>query len=122
MTRIRAALTWLPRQLAGAWRNFRSAIGGVSAGDVLPPWIATTLAFIADSLPKSMGFTSEPVDQVTALVTWCVALIVASAGILTIVAVGWAVIFGPLALLRFVPAVERRWPVDESSWRMWRVR
>lgn len=122
MSRLKDAALWLPRQAKGTLSNAREAVSDFELGDLLPPWIAQTVVFVRDSLPRSIGFSSTAGEQLTATVTWSVALVVASATILTPVGVVWVLLFGPIALLRLIPAVEERWPLNEQSWPLWEVR
>lgn len=113
---------WPLRQTYGWFANLWKVLRTVELRDLFPQWIITQLIFIRDSLPRSLGFTSSIARQLTGVVVFTVTMIVASATLLTYVAVVYALIFGWLALFRLWPAVNQRWPVNESSWPFWQVR
>lgn len=110
---------WLPRQLRGWGANLWDVVTTTRLGDVLPPSIVGLILFIRDSVPRSLGFTDSLMRHVTGVVVLVVFMVLASLGVLTIVALFYGVIFGSLALLRLFPAVNSRWPLSESDWPLW---
>lgn len=115
-------LLWPVRQLRGWLANLWAAITGARLSDVLPPSWLSTLAFIRDSLPRSLGFTNSLTSQLTGVIVFAVVLVVASFTLLTYVAIVYALVFGTVALLRAIPAVNRRWPWTAGDWPLWEVR
>lgn len=113
---------WPFRQVYGWFGNVWLVLSTVSIRDLLPSWLISTLIFVRDSLPRSLGFTSSLPRHITGVFVFTVAMVVSSLGILTYVAIPYALFFGTLALFRLWPAVNQRWPVDESSWPFWTVR
>ncbi len=109
-------------QLRGTAANTRDLVTGVSLGNLLPPSILSTLAFIRDAVPRSVGFADTAARQATGVVVVAITMVVASLTVLTWLAVAFAVLFGPLALLRLIPAVDDRWPLSASTWPLWEVR
>lgn len=120
MTLIDYAL-WPFRQVGGAFRNLFGSITTAGLSDLLPPSVVSLIVFVADAGPRSVGFADDPWSQLSAVVVVTVAMVLASFGILTWAAVGFALFFGPPALLRFFPAVDDRWPLSASAWPFWRV-
>lgn len=118
---IRNSLGWLTRQVSGFYSGVRSYVGTVTFSDVLPPSLVGFLAFVLDAFPKSLGASDTPGQQLSAVLTASVAMIVASLGILTPIGILYAVVYGGIALLRFIPAVDRRWPFSTDSWPFWEV-
>lgn len=117
-----AVLLWPFRQLWAATQNLASTLRGVRLRDLLPPSILSTLMFVRDSLPRSMGFTSSRTSHLTGVVVFSIALVVFSFTLLTYVAIVWVLVFGGLGVLRLFPAVEARWPLTASSWPLWSVK
>lgn len=113
---------WPFRQIRGWFGNVWLVLTTVSLRDLLPDWIISWLIFTRDSLPRSLGFTSSLPGHLTGVVVFTAALVISSAGFLTYVAIPYALFFGTIALLRLWPAVNQRWPFDESSWPLWEVR
>lgn len=120
MSRLKNAIAWPFRQARGTLANLGAFIGEIEAGDLLPPSILSTLLWIRDTFPRSLGF-SERARMFTASIAFGAVLVISSLGVLTPVGIAWAVWFGGLAGLRLVPAVEERWPWDKSSWPFWEV-
>jgi hypothetical protein len=120
---VREIALWPFRQMWGFLANIGALITGTGLRDVLPPWVADwilgTITFLVDSVPKAFGFTDTPQEHLLGIVVVSVALVLFSFTTLTIVAVVFAVIATPIALLRFFPAVEQRWPLSSTSWSPW---
>lgn len=110
------AIKWPFEQVYGLLCNWLAFFTSFDFADALPEAWRSTFVFIINSGPRSLGFTSEPGDQLVNVVIFTVAMVVASATTLTAVAILYAFIFLPIALLRFWPVVNDNWPVDESSW------
>ena len=123
---IKTVILWPFQQVYGWLQNVWLVLMTVNFRDLFPGWIVdqivSTLVFIRDSLPRSLGFTSSLPRHITGVAVFTVAMIVASATALTYVAIPYALVFGSVALLRLWPAVNSRWPVDESSWPFWNVK
>lgn len=115
-------LLWLPRQVEGWLRNVLKTVSSIRFRDIFPPAVLSTLAFIRDQIPIGLGFTKSRVQHVMGVISTSITLVVASFGILTFVGIGFLIVFGSLAALRFWPAVERRWPLSESDWPLWEVK
>jgi hypothetical protein len=115
------ALAWPFRQARGTLSNLGGFIGDIEAGDLLPPSVVSTLIWVRDTFPRSLGF-SERARMFTASIAFGLVLVISSLGVLTPVGIAWAVFFGGLAALRLVPVVEDYWPWDASSWPFWEVR
>ncbi|MFC7216469.1 hypothetical protein ACFQO4_20635 [Saliphagus sp. GCM10025334] len=115
-------ILWPFCQMKGWLANIWLVVSTVSIADLFPPWVVSTLIFIRDSLPRSLGFTSSLPRHITGVAVFTAAMVISSLGILTYVAIPYALFFGALALFRLWPAVNDRWPVDESSWPLWTVR
>jgi len=119
---IRDAVLWLPRQMAGALKNFWALFSDTGLNDLLPQSWVDTIIWIRDSFPRSLGFADNPQEQLINVVVFTVAMVVVSLATLTYIAIPYALLFIPVALLRFWPAVDDRWPVSPSSWPLWSVR
>lgn len=109
-------------QVIGTLTNIRSLVSGASLRDLLPPSIVSTILFFRDSLPRALGFTEGARGHITGVVVFTVFLIVASATLLTYVAIVFFIVAMPPAVARLIPAVNDRWPLSVSSWPFWQVR
>jgi hypothetical protein len=116
----RDILLWPFRQVYGLLLNWFDFFTSFDFADALPEAWRSTIVFLANSFPRSLGFTSDPGDQLVNVVIFTILMIVASATTLTAVAIIYALIFLPLALLRFWPVINDNWPVDENSW-IWSI-
>jgi len=121
MGQIRDAGGWVQRQVGGLFDNLRSFVGRFGLQDILPPSVISVIEFIANQIPYALGYTSSPARHFAAVIAVSVAGALASFGFLTVFAVFFAIAYGGLALLRFIPAVGKRWPADESDWPFWEV-
>ena len=108
-------------QLRGTVGNVRQTIGDVDALDIAPPFIADSAIWIRYTVPRGLGF-SDRAGHLTAIIPLTIVMVVASLATLTYVAAAYLLIMAPIALLRFVPAVERRWPFTAADWPLWEVR
>lgn len=115
-------MTWIGDQIRGTAGNVRSLFSAATLQGLLPPYIYETLVWIRDTLPRSLGFTGSRIKQLTGVVAFSIVMVLASATLLTWVAVVYLIVFGSLGLLRLIPAVHRRWPVSASSWPFWTVK
>lgn len=108
------------KQIAGTLRNIRGLVSGATLQGILPPSIYSTLVWVANTLPRSLGFGSRT-QHITGVVAFTLVLIIASLTILTAVAIAFFLVAMPIALLRLVPAVEKRWPLSGAAWPLWEV-
>lgn len=115
-------MTWIGNQIRGTASNVRSLFSSATLKGLLPPSWYSTLIWIRDTLPRSLGFTGSRIKQLTGVVAFSIVLVIASASLLTYVAIVYLIIFGSIGLLRLIPAVHRRWPFSASSWPLWTVR
>lgn len=104
----------------GTVDNVKGTASQMELVDVLPPSIAGTLIWARDTIPRGLGF-ADRTKNITGVIGLTFVMIIASATMLTYVAVAYAAIALPIALLRFIPAVDRRWPIDKESWPFWKV-
>lgn len=119
-TAVWSAVTWPFRQLRGAIGNLGGFIRGIDAADLIPPSIYSTLLWIRDTFPRSLGFASRA-RMFTASIAFGFVLIISSLGVLTPLGIAWMAFFAPLAALRLIPVVEAHWPVSASDWPLWEV-
>jgi hypothetical protein len=115
------AISWIRTQVGGWANNVKETITGTGLSDILPPSWVSVLKFFLDSFPQALGFTDEPKEHIQGVIVFSTVLVVASFTTLTVVAAIFAAIFGPLALLRLWPAVEKRWPLSSDSWFLWSI-
>jgi hypothetical protein len=108
----------LREQVTGTARNV--ARTDVDLLDLLPPSIAGTLLWARDTVPRGLGYSSRT-SHITGVIALTVVLIIASATVLTFVAVAYFIVAFPVALARYIPAVEARWPLSASAWPFWTV-
>lgn len=107
-------------QLRGTASNVRDFASFTSLQELVPPAVYSTLVWMRDTLPRGLGF-SERRRHITGVVGLAVVMIVASFTILTAVAIIFFVIAMPIAILRFIPAVNKRWPLAAADWPLWEV-
>lgn len=106
-------------QVSGTARNLLST--DVDLIDVLPPSIVGTLLWMRDTIPRGLGFSSRT-SHITGVFALAVVMIIASGTFLTVLAIAFVVVMLPIALLRYIPAVEQRWPVTAADWPFWTVK
>lgn len=113
MSRLTRALRWPFSQAAGFVRNARSAIRRTGPDDVLPPWIVSTLAWMRQQIPRTLGYGSA-YEQMTGSIVLAIAMIVASFGILTWLAAFMLIPFF-VGVARLLPVVDDNWPLTGSG-------
>jgi hypothetical protein len=101
--------------------NAAATVGDIELTDLLPPSIASLLIWMRDTIPRGLGFASRT-GHITGTVSLAAVMVIASATLLTVVAVVYLAIALPIALLRLVPPVERRWPWGTADWPFWTVK
>lgn len=110
------AVTWPFRQVGGTARNIVGFVrDDVTAERLIPPAIRSSVRFVMLQVPRALGW-SEPGQQVTAAVVLSVVAFVT--GFVTGGA-AWVLIFlwglaALVGLLRFVPIVDRLWPLSSD--------
>lgn len=109
------------KQITGTLRNAWGLISNPDLGQLLPPFIVGLLIWMRDTIPRGLGF-AERSAHITGVFALAIVMVVSSVGLLTYVAVVYLFIALPIALLRLVPAVERRWPFSAADWPLWTVR
>jgi len=112
---------WPLRQVRGALGTLWAGVTSAGLSEILPPSIVSLLAFVADAGPRSIGFADDPFAQLSGVIVVSAAMVVASFGLLTYAAVAFALLFGPVALVRFIPFIDERWPLASRSWPLWGV-
>jgi len=115
------ALSWAGRQVRGWGANVRALFTRLDPRQLLPGAWVSTLLFLRDSLPRSLGFTNSARGHITGVVVFTIFLVVASFTILTYVAVAFFILAMPIALLRLWPFIDRHWPLDATKWPLWTV-
>lgn len=113
---------FVSRQIRGTISNVIDTIGSVSPLDLLPPSIRSTLVWTRDMVPRGLGFAADRGTHFTASWVLFGLLLVTTGWWLTILAVLFFVYSSVAVGIRFIPAVEKRWPVDEDSWPFWTVK
>lgn len=108
-------------QVSGTVSNAWATVTKTDLYDLLPPSIAGTLIWARDTIPRGLGF-ADRTPHITGVIALTAVMIIASATLLTAVAIVYFVFAFPVALLRLVPAVERRWPWSTSDWPFWTVK
>lgn len=108
-------------QISGTLSNIRQVFSGATLQGLLPPSIYSSLIWAVNTLPRGLGFTSSRIQHITGVFALTIVMIIASLTILTYVALAFFVVAFPIALLRLIPAVDRRWPLDEAAWPLWEV-
>lgn len=113
-------LSWLREQAVGTAANVRRLLSSLSIDDLLPPSVVSTLVFVRDSVPRAFGF-GTPEEHITGIVVFSAFLVIASFTLLTFVAVAFFLLAMPIALLRLIPAINKRWPLSAEMWPFWSV-
>jgi hypothetical protein len=113
-------LSWIAEQTRGTARNVWSTLTGLELGQVFPPFVVDILLFTRDTVPRGLGFASRA-GHIGGVISLTLVLIIASLATLTYVAVAYFVIAFPIALLRLIPAVDKRWPLSADNWPLWEV-
>lgn len=108
-------------QIKGTLGNVRSGLADIELVDVLPPSVVSTLIWARDTIPRGLGF-ADRTGHVTGVIALTIVMIVASATLLTVVAVGYFIVAMPIALLRYIPSIEQRWPWTTTDWPFWSVK
>jgi hypothetical protein len=78
--------------------------------------------FFQNSLPRSLGFTATARGHITGIIVFSLFMVIASATLLTYVAVLFFILAMPVAVLRLIPAVNAAWPLSPAAWPFWWVR
>lgn len=107
-------------QLRGTVQNILEFLSFASLEELVPPAVYSSLVWIRDTIPRGLGF-SDRRGHITGIVGLTVVMIVASLTILTAVAIVYFVIAMAIAVTRFIPAVDDRWPFSASAWPFWEV-
>jgi hypothetical protein len=115
---VTAPFRWTYRQVTGAASNAWTWLTeGLSLEDVLIPTVYDTLVWLTNQVPLAFG-GGEPGEMIEASFVLGVAAFVSSIISFgaTLVFVGLFAFTGFLGALRFIPVVEKYWPVGE-----WRI-
>ena len=121
VSRLRAGTAWVWAQLTGFLANVWRFVFRVDLPDLLPPWIVDTFEFIVDVVPYSLGFTESPFVHLVSVISVSIAITALTFGFATLLAVFFLIGYGAFAVLRFFPAVDKRWPYTASDWPLWEV-
>ena len=111
---IGSIITWPFRQVAGALRRGRRfVVSDLSTQEAIPPSIHDTAVWFANQLHLALGWGS-PGEQLVASIVLAIATFFA--GIVT-AGLAWAIIglwllTATIGTARFVPAIDRLWPLE----------
>jgi len=114
--RVVGALSWPVRQVRGWGENVRDVLTETDTGDVLPPAIVETGAWLREQVPRAAG-TGTPGEQMAASVVLAFASVLTSlfTGGVTLFFVALFLLTFLVGAFRLVPAVDALWPLGESE-------
>ena len=115
---VTAPFHWTYRQATGTASNVWTWLTErLSLEDIIIPAVYDTAVWLTNQVPLSLG-GGEPGEMIEASFVLAVAAAVSSLISFgaTLVFVGLFAFTGFLGALRFIPAVEKRWPIGE-----WRI-
>ncbi len=89
---------------------------------LLPPSFRSTLIWTRDMVPRGIGFADDRATHFTASWVLLGILLVTTGWWLTVLAIGFFAYSSIAVGIRFIPAVEKRWPFSEGNWPLWTVK
>lgn len=114
-------ISWARDQVEGFLGSVTSVVRNTSISDLLPPSVVSTIRWVANTLPMSLGFTDGPRKHIIGVAVVSAGMVLVSLGTLTPIGIVYFVLLMPISLLRLWPAVNDRWPLGPEDWPFWNL-